>query len=34
MLPFGFVDVGDESFYEDDGLRLWKSSQKSKLEFL
>jgi hypothetical protein len=22
MLPFGFVDVGDESFYEDDGLRL------------
>ena len=23
LLPFGFVDVGDEFYYEDDGLRLW-----------
>ena len=22
MLPFGFIDDGDDSFYEDDGLRL------------
>ena len=22
LLPFGFVDVGDEFYYEDDGLRL------------